>query len=452
MAAGRRARGGHEPGPAQAAVRPDQPGDRHGPAVADPRRRRLPAAPSRLWLDLVLDQLADLRARFDVVICEGAGSPAEINLLDGDIVNLRVARDAGLAGDRRRRHRPGRRVRRPVRDASPSCRTICAPPCGASSSTSSAATRPCSAGGPEELRAPHRACRPSASCPGWPASDLDAEDSLALGAGWPGRRRRPAGPGADARRGRRPLSRASPTSPTSIRWPSSPGVPVRLVDSGVGPGPARSGRPARHQGDRRRPGLAAPAGPGRRHRRPWRPTGRRTTILGICGGYQMLGTRIEDGVESDRGPGRRRARPAAGRDGVRARQGDCAGSPGAALGHPVDGLRDPPRPDRRRRPPGSRPTGAEAAEGCQAGGGRIARHQPARAARRRRLPVGVPGRGGRAEPGGDWAPSGVSFAAARQARFDRLADALEEHLDLDLERPSPGRIAHRPPGPARPPA
>ncbi|MPY94853.1 MAG: cobyric acid synthase, partial [Acidimicrobiia bacterium] len=47
-------------------------------------------------LGLVLDALADLRARFDVVLCEGAGSPAEINLLDHDIVNLRVASEAGL--------------------------------------------------------------------------------------------------------------------------------------------------------------------------------------------------------------------------------------------------------------------------------------------------------------------------------------------------------------------
>src|SRR5258708_39977839 len=43
----------------------------------------------------VLDALDDLRRRFDVVVCEGAGSPAELNLLDHDIVNLRVARDAG---------------------------------------------------------------------------------------------------------------------------------------------------------------------------------------------------------------------------------------------------------------------------------------------------------------------------------------------------------------------
>src|SRR3954447_11702346 len=47
-------------------------------------------------LPIVLDALADLRSRFDVVICEGAGSPTEINLLDGDIVNLRLAREAGL--------------------------------------------------------------------------------------------------------------------------------------------------------------------------------------------------------------------------------------------------------------------------------------------------------------------------------------------------------------------
>jgi adenosylcobyric acid synthase len=45
---------------------------------------------------LVLATLAGLRERFDVVVCEGAGSPAEINLLDGDLVNLPLARDAGL--------------------------------------------------------------------------------------------------------------------------------------------------------------------------------------------------------------------------------------------------------------------------------------------------------------------------------------------------------------------
>ena len=44
----------------------------------------------------VLDALADLRSRYDVVICEGAGSPAEINLLEHDIVNLPLADAAEL--------------------------------------------------------------------------------------------------------------------------------------------------------------------------------------------------------------------------------------------------------------------------------------------------------------------------------------------------------------------
>lgn len=44
----------------------------------------------------VFDTLAALRADYDVVVCEGAGSPAEINLRDGDFVNMGLARHAGL--------------------------------------------------------------------------------------------------------------------------------------------------------------------------------------------------------------------------------------------------------------------------------------------------------------------------------------------------------------------
>jgi adenosylcobyric acid synthase len=40
--------------------------------------------------------LADLRSRYDVVICEGAGSPAETNLRDGDLTNMGLARSADL--------------------------------------------------------------------------------------------------------------------------------------------------------------------------------------------------------------------------------------------------------------------------------------------------------------------------------------------------------------------
>lgn len=40
--------------------------------------------------------LTELREEYEVVICEGAGSPAEINLRDGDYVNMGLARAAGL--------------------------------------------------------------------------------------------------------------------------------------------------------------------------------------------------------------------------------------------------------------------------------------------------------------------------------------------------------------------
>jgi adenosylcobyric acid synthase len=46
-------------------------------------------------LDVVVQAYHDLRASFDVVICEGAGSPAEINLRAQDIVNLGFARAVG---------------------------------------------------------------------------------------------------------------------------------------------------------------------------------------------------------------------------------------------------------------------------------------------------------------------------------------------------------------------
>src|SRR6202453_4148727 len=42
-------------------------------------------------VEIVDGALDELRRRFDVVICEGAGSPAEINLLENDIVNLGLA-------------------------------------------------------------------------------------------------------------------------------------------------------------------------------------------------------------------------------------------------------------------------------------------------------------------------------------------------------------------------
>lgn len=52
---------------------------------------------------VTVDCLADLRSRFDVVVCEGAGSPAEVNLRESDIANMGLAEAADLpvlvAGD-----------------------------------------------------------------------------------------------------------------------------------------------------------------------------------------------------------------------------------------------------------------------------------------------------------------------------------------------------------------
>ncbi|MEE8363823.1 MAG: cobyric acid synthase, partial [Dehalococcoidia bacterium] len=56
----------------------------------------------KLW-PVVTRALDDLRARYDIVVIEGSGSPAEINLKADDIANMRVALHAGsgvlLIGD-----------------------------------------------------------------------------------------------------------------------------------------------------------------------------------------------------------------------------------------------------------------------------------------------------------------------------------------------------------------
>jgi adenosylcobyric acid synthase len=54
-------------------------------------------------LPIITDSLSKLRSQYDVVIIEGAGSPAEVNLMDRDIANMRIAELAAapviLVGD-----------------------------------------------------------------------------------------------------------------------------------------------------------------------------------------------------------------------------------------------------------------------------------------------------------------------------------------------------------------
>ncbi|WP_272849082.1 cobyric acid synthase [Paracoccus alcaliphilus] len=74
----------------------------HGRAVARAQARDYATLKPQL-LQGVLDSFARLRAAHDLVIVEGAGSPAEVNLRPRDIANMGFARAAGvpvvLAGD-----------------------------------------------------------------------------------------------------------------------------------------------------------------------------------------------------------------------------------------------------------------------------------------------------------------------------------------------------------------
>ena len=143
-AAAGRARGGDEPGAAQAGRGERQPGRRPGQAGRR-RRRALSYRPMKAaLLEQALACLADLRSRFDVVVCEGAGSPTEINLRADDIANMGLATAGGAAGGRGRRHRPRRGLRRALRHRRADAPGRPARWSRASWSTSSAATPGCS--------------------------------------------------------------------------------------------------------------------------------------------------------------------------------------------------------------------------------------------------------------------------------------------------------------------
>jgi adenosylcobyric acid synthase len=405
--------------------------------------------------DLVLEQLAGLRSRFDVVVCEGAGSPAEINLLDGDIVNLRVARDAGLpaiiVGDIDRggvfAALYGTVALLPD-DLRATVRGFVINKFRGDPTVLGA--------GPDELA--RRTGVPTLGVLPWLTGiGLDGEDSLTLGSDWASPaepRQGPPGPGAlDVAAVRFPrLSNFTDLDALAVE----PGVRLRLVDSRAALGrpdlivlPGTKATVADLHWLRQvglADAIAALA----------TEPGGTTTVLGICGGYQMLGTRISDSVES---------RPPQTVPGLGLLDAETdfeaekvvRWTTGRALGRPVRGyeihqgrtrsatpwiatdLPDGPNgPDR----PATR-------EGAQAGGGRIAGtslHGLLEGDEFRAVFLaGVARRAGRG-----WSPSGVSFEAAREARFDRLAAALEEHLDLVALERLVARAAPVRPDPVRP--
>ncbi|MEM8712675.1 MAG: cobyric acid synthase [Planctomycetota bacterium] len=67
----------------------------HGRAVATVEAREYFASPHRL-LDAVMESFGRLQSAYDLVIVEGAGSPAEINLRARDIANMGFARHADV--------------------------------------------------------------------------------------------------------------------------------------------------------------------------------------------------------------------------------------------------------------------------------------------------------------------------------------------------------------------
>jgi adenosylcobyric acid synthase len=409
---------------------------------------------------LALAALADLRSRFDVVVCEGAGAATEINLLEGDFVNLGLARSAGLpavvVGDIERggvfaglhgavhlvpadlaRQVAGFVVNRFRGDPA-----ILAP-------------------GLEELSA--RTGVPVLGVLPWlEGVALDAEDSLSVDLS-------PL-PEADAGAGELDVC--------VIRFPRAANLtdldPLRLEGS------VRL-RWARRAAELGRPDLVVlPGTKATVEDLAWlRRSGlveelaaaraEGTVVLGICGGYQMLGTQIHDDLESRRGLveglGWLPARTVFAEEKLTCqRRGRLAGSLASALGGPLAvrgyeihhgrvqwldgragrfGPADPwlelaPRGGQALEP-GDLPD-VEGLAVLSAGVLGTSLHGIFESDELRRAFL----RYLAARRGRSFTPSTARWSAVRRARLDRLADALEAHLDLDrlaeiVQNGAPGR-------------
>ncbi len=376
-------------------------------------------------VDVVDAALSSLRARFDVVVCEGAGSPAEINLLDHDIVNLGLAVRAGLpavlVGDIERggvfAHLFGTVVILPDELA----RAI-----GGFVINRFRGDPALLGDGPAQLEA--RTGIPTLGVlPFLDGLEFDAEDALV-------RSPAPTAAPADA------LDVAALLVPRLSNFTdldplvAEPGVHVRWVARGdelghpdlvVVPGTRAT---VSDLDSLRRRGLCDALAALRAGADP-------PVILGICGGFQMLGVTIEDagGVEaavaSPSVPGLgwlpvrtffeaekvTRLSRARDHDGRRVGGYEIRHGRMTALG--------------QHRPWLSLENDPDLVSASDAGGtvlGTTLHGLFEDDAFRHRFLAELAGRRGRT-----WAGSGVSFAAARQDQIDRVADACEEHLDLE---------------------
>jgi len=360
--------------------------------------------------EAVAASLADLRRRFDVVICEGAGSPAEINLRQRDIANMGLARAADLpvivVGDIDRggllaamygtlavleaadqRHIAGFVVNKFRGD-----RRLLAP-------------------GLDMLQA--LTGRPTLGVLPW-RHDLwlDAEDSLDLDS-----RPRAALPPHGAASLRVAVVRLPRMSNVTDVDPlaAEPGVIIDLAttpaqldgaDLVILPGTRAT---VSDLGWLRDNGLAAAVAA---------RAARGEAVLGICGGYQMLARSIHDDVESHAGT-------VAGLGLLPATVTFAAAKTltrptGSALGEPVTGYEIH---HGTVSPDGGKPF----LDGCETGSVRgttwhgIFENDGFRRAFLRDLA---------ARAGRDFTPApDVSFAAVRERRYDVLADMIDEHLD-----------------------
>jgi adenosylcobyric acid synthase len=374
----------------------------------------------------VLAAYDDLRGRFDVVICEGAGSPAEINLRERDIVNMGFATARGVpvivVGD----------IDRGGVFASlfGTLALLDAPDQALIGGFVINKFR-----GDAGLLAPALARLreltgrpPLGVIPVIPGLRLDAEDAVVI------ERSNPFIRNGSSRLPSAPLLRIAVIHLPRISnftdfdaLALEPGVEVRYVTT---PAEAADADLVILPGTRTTVAdLAWLRGQGldevlTRRAKEDRP------VLGICGGYQMLGETITDGVESpEAGPV-----PGLGLLPVVTRfaAGKTLARPSGYAGDlPVFGyeIHHGAVSVHGGAPVFTREPGGGPLDGCQAGAvsGTLWHGVFENDEFRRAFLSSVARQAGR-----DFVPAAdTSFAAAREAQFDLLADAVEEYLDTD---------------------